>query len=139
MSADALFFEMIDAFIAKDLRAAMRVFADEAILIDPHYPKPRMRGLVEIERGLAWGLSSLAKPGFTLRKSAVDGEIGFFEMDTKHVLTIGVTVAFEQVFVVETRFDKIVRLQAYEPYPAPGIAGLIRRASRLIWRLKGWI
>ena len=74
-----------------------------------------------------------------MRHSAVGGDLGFFEVDTKHVLAIGMTIAFEQMFVVEKSGDKIVRLQAYEPYPAPGVAGLIRRSTRLAWRLKGWL
>lgn len=139
MPTQDLFLAMIDAFMAKDLKRAMSYFAEDAVLIDPHYPKPRMKGLVDIERGLTWGLSSLAKPGFALRNSSVNGDLGFFEMDTQHVLTIGITIAFDQVFVVEARDGKIVRLQAYEPYPAPGIAGVIRRATWVSWRLRGWV
>jgi ketosteroid isomerase-like protein len=134
-----LFNRLIEAFMAKDLDGVMALFADDAMLIDPHYPQARMQGRAAIERGLRWGLSSLEQPGFALRHSAVEGDIGFFEVDTTHRLKIGMTVAFEQVFVVEARGDKITRLQAYEPYPAPGVAGLIRRASRLSWRLKGWL
>jgi ketosteroid isomerase-like protein len=134
-----LFNRLIDAFMAKDLDTALSVFADDALFVDPHYPQSRMQGRVAIERGLRWGLSSLEKPGFTLRHSVVDGDLGFFEVDTRHLLKIGMTVQFEQVFVVETRGDKVVRLQAYEPYPAPGIAGVIRRVSRLSWRLKRWL
>jgi ketosteroid isomerase-like protein len=139
MGAETLFNQLIAAFVAKDLEAVMALFAEDAVLIDPHYPEPRMRGRAAIERGIRWGLSSLAKPGFTTRNRAVSGDVGFFEVDTKHVLTIGMTIALDQVFVVEARGEKIGRLQAYEPYPAPGVAGLIRRASRLSWRLKGWI
>ncbi|MGA2793396.1 MAG: nuclear transport factor 2 family protein [Roseiarcus sp.] len=139
MQTDDLFNRLIDAFVAKDIDAVMGLFADDALLVDPHYPVSRMQGRAAIERGIRWGLSSLAKPGFTLRHSAIDGDIGFFEVDTKHLLSIGMTVQFEQVFVVEKRGDKIARLQAYEPYPAPGVAGLIRRATRLAWRFKGWL
>jgi ketosteroid isomerase-like protein len=139
MSGLELFNGLIDAFMARDLDLAASFFADDAVLIDPHYPQPRMQGRAQIERGLRWGLSSLAKPGFTVRRSASDGDIAFFEVDTRHVLKIGMTIAFEQVFVLEWRGDKIVRLQAYEPYPAPGVAGLIRRSTRLAWRLKGWL
>lgn len=56
------------AFTAMDLAAVMRHFADDAVLIDPHYPQPRMVGRAAIERGLAWGLGNLVKPGFTLRQ-----------------------------------------------------------------------
>ena len=132
----ALFQKLIDLFMAKDVGGALALFADDAVLIDPHYPEPRMQGRTAIERGLRWGLSSLEKPGFALRNSAVNGDVGFFEVDTKHKLTIGLTIAFDQVFVMEARDGRITRLQAYEPYPAPGIAGLIRRSTRLAWRLR---
>ncbi len=139
MRDDDLFPAMLDAFMAKNVEAALGVFADDAVLIDPHYPEPRMKGRAAIERGLRWGLASLEKPGFSIRHRAKAGEIEFFECDTKHKLAFGPTIAFDQVFVVETRDGKIIRLQAYEPYPAPGIAGVIRRASKLSWKLRGWI
>jgi len=139
MGEGPLFQEMIDAFMAKDLEKALGFFADDAVLIDPHYPQPRMQGRAEIERGLRWGLSSLEKPGFSVRNRAVAGAIEFYEVDTKHKLKFGPTIAFDQAFVMETRDGKIARLQAYEPYPAPGIAGVIRRATWAIWKLRGWI
>jgi ketosteroid isomerase-like protein len=135
----SLFHKFIDAVMAKDIDTTLAMFADDAVLIDPHYPGPRMRGRAAIERGLRWALDSLEKPGFSLRNSALSGDIGFFEVDTRHRLKIGLTIAFDQVFVIEAREGRIVRLQAYEPYPAPGVAGLIRRATRLAWRLRGWI
>jgi MHS family citrate/tricarballylate:H+ symporter-like MFS transporter len=80
---------------------------------------------------LRWGLSSLAKPGFTTRQAAVDGDLRFFEAGTRHVLMIGITIVLEQVFVMERRGELVTRLQVYEPNPAPGVAGIIRRVSRL--------
>jgi ketosteroid isomerase-like protein len=133
-----LFHGLLDAFMAKDLDTVLALFADDAVLIDPHYPEPRMEGRAAIERGLRWGLASLEKPGFAIRNSAINGDIGFFEVDTKHKLKIGMTIAFDQVFVMEARDGKITRLQAYEPYPAPGVAGLIRRTTRLAWFLRSW-
>src|SRR5450755_2006719 len=103
MQTDELFKRLIDAFMAKDIDLVMSLFAEDALLVDPHYPRARMKGRVQIERGIRWGLSSLKTPGFTLRHSAVDGDIGFFEVDTKHLLSIGMTIEFEQVFVVEKR------------------------------------
>jgi len=139
MGDGPLFQEMIDAFMAKDLEKALGFFADDAVLIDPHYPQPHMQGRAEIERGMRWGFSSLEKPGFSVRNRAVAGAIEFYEVDTEHKLKFGPTIAFDQAFVVETRDGKIARLQAYEPYPAPGIAGVIRRATWAIWKLRGWI
>jgi ketosteroid isomerase-like protein len=139
MDEGALFPGFLDSVMAKDIHAAVGVFADDAVLIDPHYPEPRMAGRAAIERGLRWGLSSLEKPGFTIRNRARQGAIEFFECDTKHKLSLGPTIEFDQVFVVETREGKIARLQAYEPYPAPGIAGVIRRGSKVMWKLRGWI
>jgi ketosteroid isomerase-like protein len=129
----------MEALMAKDINAALATFADDAVFIDPHYPEPRMKGRVAIERGFRWSLGSLDKPGFSIRNSASRDDISFFEVDTRHRLKIGLIVVFEQVFVVETREGRIARLQAYEPYPAQGIAGLIRRATRLTWRLSGRI
>ena len=74
-----------------------------------------------------------------MRNRVVEGGLEFYEVDTKHKIRHGPTIAFDQVFVVEMRNGKIARLQAYEPYPAPGIAGVIRRVTWLTWKLRGWI
>ena|SRR5208337_1969097 len=89
---------------------------------------PSMQGRAEIERGLRWGLSSLDKPGFALRNSAVNGDVGFFEVDTKHQLKIGMTIAFNQ----RSRHGKITRLQAYQPCPTP--AAPVSSVARPGWR-----
>jgi hypothetical protein len=133
------FLKFIEAVMAKDIDAALATFADDAIAIDPHYPEPRMKGRAAIERGLRWSLRVLDKPGFSIRNSASNGDISFFEVDTNHRLKIGLTVGFDQVFVVETREGRIARLQAYEPYPAPGVAGFMRRTTRIAWRIRGRI
>jgi hypothetical protein len=44
------FQKLIEAVMAKDIDAALATFADDAVLIDPHYPEPRMKGRVAIER-----------------------------------------------------------------------------------------
>ena len=53
MQTDELFKRLIDAFMAKDIDAVMALFADDALLVDPHYPVPRMQGRVAIERAYA--------------------------------------------------------------------------------------
>jgi ketosteroid isomerase-like protein len=124
-------------FTAMNLPAVMRHFADDAVLIDPHYPQPRMVGRAAIERGLAWGLGNLVKPGFTLRRVWFDGDSAAVEVDTNHLFKGGMALRFEQLFVFESRNGKITRLQAYEPYGPPGVAGLLTRLARLAWCLQG--
>ena len=125
------------AFAAKDLPTVMSYFAADAVLIDPHYPQPRMAGRSAIERGLRWGLGKIEKSRFVLRRGVIDGDVGFFEVDTHHRFKGGLTAQFDQVFVVEMSKDKIIRLQAYVPYPPPGMAGLLLRITRWIWKCRG--
>ncbi len=136
-SPQVLLEDLFRAFMAKDLPAVMAHFAEDAVVYDPHYPQPRMQGKVEIERGLTWGLSSLVKPGFAIRKTWMDGDSIVVELDTHHVLRGGMETRFDQVFVIETRQGKITRLQSYVPYTPPGIAGLLSKITRLAWRLQG--
>ncbi|MBE0587626.1 MAG: nuclear transport factor 2 family protein [Hydrogenophaga sp.] len=124
------------AFTSRDLVAVMRHFAEDAMLIDPHYPQPRMVGREAIERGLAWGLGSLVKPGFTIRHIWLDGDTAAIEMDTHHVFKGGLALCFDQFFVIEARDGKITRLQAYVPYGPPGVAGLLARLTRWAWWLQ---
>ena len=45
---------LIAAFEAKDLPAALAFFADDAVVIDPHYPQPVMKGKAAIEITELW-------------------------------------------------------------------------------------
>lgn len=128
---------VLGAFMAKDLDAVMRHFADDAVFIDPHYPQTRMHGHVAIRRGLAWGLGNAVQLGFTVRQLLISGDTAALEVDTHHVFRGGMVMRFDQVFMIETRAGKITRLQAYVPHAPPGLPGLVPRLTRWLWRLQG--
>lgn len=136
-AGQALFDRLLQAFMCKDLSAVMACFADDAIVYDPHYPQPRMVGKAAIEQGVAWGMNTLEKPGFTLRQLWLDGNTGVAELNTHHVIRGNMESKFDQVFVFEFRNGKLTRLQSYVPYPPHGIAGMIGKVTRLAWRLQG--
>ena len=127
----------LQAFMAKDFDAVMAHFADDAVFYDPHYPQPRMVGRAAIARGMRWGMDSLEKPGFTVRKFWADGDTGVVECDTHHIIRGSIAAKFDQVFVLEARGDKLTRLQSYVPYGPHGISGLVTNLTRLVWRLQG--
>ena len=129
--------QMFSAFEAKDLEAVLAFFADDAVIYDPHYPTPTMRGKATIRQGLTWGLGNMEQPGFIVRHVWLDGETAVAEVDTHHVFKGGMKLNFPQVFVVESRDGLITRLQAYVPYPPHGIGGLLTKLTRLIWKLQG--
>jgi ketosteroid isomerase-like protein len=129
--------QLFERMVARDLDGMLALFADDAVLYDPHYPVPTMEGKAAIKRGLTWGLETLAEPGFTVRQVFVEGNGGVVEVHTHHVLSNGMKLDFEQVFLFETRGDHIVRLRAFVPYRAPGIGGWIPRVTALWWRLRG--
>ena len=124
-------------FEGMDLAKVMQYFADDAVLIDPHYQQSRMVGRAAIERGLRWGLGNMIKPGFTVRQIWLNGPTAAVEVDTHHLFKGGMELRFEQLFVIESREGKITRMQAYVPYGPPGVPGLLTRITRLVWRLKG--
>jgi ketosteroid isomerase-like protein len=128
---------LLKAFTAKELDKVMSFFADDAVVFDPHYPQPRMVGREEILQGITWGMNSLEKPGFKIRKIWQDGNSAVVETDTHHVIKGSMETKFEQVFVFETRHGKFTRMQAYVPYAPHGIAGMIGNATRLIWKVQG--
>ena len=130
---------MLKAFSAKDLPKVMTYFTEDAVLFDPHYPQPRMVGKEAIQQGMAWGMSTLEKPGFKLRKIWADEASGVAEVDTHHVIRGNMETKFDQVFVFELRNGKFTRLQSYVPYPPHGIAGVIGNVTNLIWRVQGKI
>lgn len=128
---------LIAAFEAKDMSAILACFANDAVMIDPHYPQSKMVGKAAIEQGVSWVLGSMVKPSFRVKHSWVDGESGVIEVDTHHVFKGGMVLDFPQVFVVETRNGLITRLQSYPPHGPSGIGGLLITITRLVWRLQG--
>ena len=44
---------LIEALEAKDLPVALSFFADDAVVIDPHYPQPIMKGKAAIQQGIS--------------------------------------------------------------------------------------
>ncbi len=132
-----LFQQLVAAFETRDLPAALDLFAEDAVMIDPHYPQAEMKGKAAIKQGIEWAFSNIEKPGFTVRHLWTEDDSGVVEVDTHHVFRGGMKVNFPQVFVMETRDGLITRLQSYPPYGPPGIAGLLTGLVRLTWRLQG--
>ena len=114
---------LLSAFEAKDLEAALACFADDAVLFDPHYPTPEMRGKASIREGFEFIFGIVEQPGFTIRRFWTGGHDGALEVDTHHVLADGTEARFPQVFVFEAGDGLIQRLQAYTPYPPPAASG----------------
>jgi ketosteroid isomerase-like protein len=128
-----------DAVMAKDLEGLLSLMSDDALLWDPHYPNPQMRGKQQIRNGLIWGFKGMKSFGFTIVNyfESEDGQKAVVEVDTNHVLGSGMKLHFPQIFVVETKGGLITRLQAYEPYSPGGIAGAFIGLNRLAWKIQG--
>ena len=50
--------QLFAAFSARDLDAVMALFADDAIVFDPHYPTPLMAGKAAIRSGCEWAFGA---------------------------------------------------------------------------------
>ena len=103
----------LEPFANRDLAGVLAHFSDDAVLVDPHYPTGQMRGKAAIARGLAWGLKGVLRPQFEVKRIMVSDNVAAVEMHCHHLLRIGFHLDFDQVFVLDIRDDKIVRLQAY--------------------------
>ena len=129
--------QLIGAFEARDLGAVLALLADDAVLIDPHYPSPRMRGKGAIAGGLRWSFSNLETlrfPIVTYFESA-DGCHAAVEVAAAHVARGGMRLTIPQVFIIDVRDGLVTRVQAYPPYGPGGIGGLLLRFARLRRRL----
>jgi len=117
----------------KDLPGVLACFADDAILIDPHYPTPRMVGKQAISEGVRWAFATLDQMHFTPVNyfAAEDGQRAAVEVATAHVVRGGRQLRFVQTFVIETQASRITRLQVYTPYGPPGLGGLLLGLLRL--------
>ncbi len=111
--------QLFAAFAAKDLDTVMALFAEDAVVFDPHYPTPLMPGKGAIRSGFEWAFGTLQQPGFTIRNFWAGENSAAVEVDTQHVMLGGLELNFPQAFVLEWRDGLISRLQAYVPYPPP--------------------
>lgn len=123
---------------AKDTAALRALMAPDGVLVDPHYPTPRMVGWTAIEDGLRWAFGTIEAFGFEIvhRLESGDGRHAAVEVDCHHVLRGGRRLAFRQVFVADVEDGRIGRLQAYEPYGPGGLVGLVLRLARFGRRLR---
>ena len=128
---------LMDAFTAKDMNAMLHYFAEDVVLIDPHYPFPEMRGKAAITTAMEWAFGNMEKPGFRIKHIWIENGNGAVEVDTHHVFRGGMVLRFPQVFVFESRDGLITRLQSFVPYPPPGVGGLLTKLTRWWWVLTG--
>ncbi|MEM9105242.1 MAG: nuclear transport factor 2 family protein [Pseudomonadota bacterium] len=138
-SAKAVMEATFKALERGDKEATIAAFAEDAVVFDPHYPEPEMRGKEAIRKGLEWGFGSMRQFGFVPVRvfESADGSSAAFEVDTHHVLKNGMKLDFPQAFFVEVAEGKIVGLRAYEPYGPNGIGGIFLGLSRLKRKLFG--
>jgi ketosteroid isomerase-like protein len=122
---------------AKDLDTMMCLFADDAVLIDPHFPTPRMDGKAAIKEGLRGAIAEMQSFGYTTVNyfESEDGQRAAAETATHHIIKRGRKLNFPQVFIFETADGRIKRMQAYEPYGPHGILGAFMFVARLKNRL----
>ena len=127
------------ALEAKDLSALMGLFAEDAVLIDPHFPAQTLRGTAAISQGFQTSIARTRSYGYQILNAfeSKNGDRAAVEVKTHHVLQTGKHIEFSQVFVFETANGRITRLQAYEPYGPPGVVGFFIGLARLKQRLFG--
>jgi ketosteroid isomerase-like protein len=122
---------------AKDLDMMMSLFADDAVLIDPHFPISRMQGKAAITEGMRGAIAGMQSFGYTTVNyfESENGQHAAVETATHHVIKQGKKLNFLQVFIFETTDGRITRMQAYEPYGPHGIYGVFLFLARLMKRL----
>ncbi len=118
---------------AKDLDAMMSVFAEDAIVIDPHFPTQRMQGKAAIMEGLRGAMAGMRSFGYTIVNyyESENGQGAAVETATHHIVKQGMKLNFPQVFIFDAADGRITRMQAYEPYGPHGITGTFLFLARL--------
>lgn len=108
---------------ARDLEAMMALFADDAVLIDPHFPTPRMQGKAVITEAFRGAMDGMRSFGYDVVNycESENAQCAAVETETHHVLKQGRSLDFAQVFVFEAADGRVARVQAYEPYGPHGI------------------
>jgi ketosteroid isomerase-like protein len=124
---------------AKDLDALLGVFADDAVVIDPHFPQVQLKGKAAITEGFREAMAGMHSFGYTIVHyfASENGQQAAVETATHHVVKGGMKRTFPQVFIFDTADGRITRLQAYEPYGPHGIVGVFLWLARLKNRVWG--
>ncbi len=120
---------------AKDLEAMMSLFADDAVVIDPHFPTPQMQGKATIREAFREAISGMQSFGYTIVNYFESENGAAVETATHHVVKQEMKLNFPQVFIFESANGLITRLQAYEPYGPHGVVGVFLFLARLIKRV----
>jgi len=136
----ALALRSMECVAAKDLDGVMAFFTEDAVFFDPHYPKSRMQGHVEIADGIRWGFNGLKKLGFDVIETyeSADGKSVVVSVRTAHVLPNGKPLNFPQLLLFEFEGQLIKSLQAYVQYEPHGMVGVILKIERLKAALVRW-
>ncbi len=118
---------------AKDLDAMMSVFADDAVVIDPHFPTQPLQGKAAITKGFRAAMNGMQSFGYTIVNycESENGQCASVETATHHIAKPGIKLNFPQVFIFEVADGQITRMQAYEPYGPHGITGFFLFLARL--------
>jgi ketosteroid isomerase-like protein len=122
---------------AKDLSHLMDLFADDAVLIDPHFPDPRLVGREAIAEALAGAFVGMEAFGYTIDRyfETRDGTSAAVETSTHHVVRKGMKLDFPQTFVFDVKDGRVSRMQAYEPYGPHGLLGMFLSVGRAMRRI----
>ncbi len=124
---------------AKDLAAMIDLFADDGVLIDPHFPIPRMQGKAAIMENFKEAMTGMQSFGYTIVNyfESANGQSAAVETATHHIVKGGMKLNFPQVFIFDAADGRITRMQAYEPYGPHGIVGCFLFLGRLKTSLFG--
>ena len=113
------------AYEARDKEAALACYADDVVLVDPHYPGARMEGKAALADSVDWAFENARSLGFSVRHAFEevgddDGvERAVVEVDSHHVWADGAEARFPQLFVFEARDGLVTEVRAYQMYPPP--------------------
>jgi ketosteroid isomerase-like protein len=124
---------------AKNLELMISQFADDAVLIDPHFPAGRLQGKGAITEGMRGAFAGMQSFGYTVVNyfESESGQSAAVETATHHVIKQGWKLNFPQMFVFDVIDGRITRMQAYEPYGPNGIVGVFLFLARLKMQLFG--
>jgi hypothetical protein len=116
----------------------MALLADDAVFIDPHYPRVENHGIADIRESLTWGIGGLEQMRFHERRTftAPDGSV-VVEVDTHHTIKGPRAIRFPQLFLASSADGKLTKLQAFEPYGPHGVLAVLLRIMRVKKRLTG--
>jgi ketosteroid isomerase-like protein len=125
----------IESYRNQDRDGILDLLAEDVVVSDPHFPVTTMIGKRDVKRGLNWSFSAIKRSDLEIVNLSVNGSRAHVELDTTHILKVGLQYHYLQLLKIEFANEKISSITTFVTYSPGGLRGFLRRGFALAWQV----